>query len=190
MSHTYAQGILLKATDPLSVQSFFDSDWATCPHTRCSITCYFLLFGQLTVSRKSNEQSTVSRSSSEDEYRAMASTTSEVTWIFQLLEEMGANNLKPVTLHSDNQSALYIAKNQVFHDRTKHIEIDCHFTQDNVIEGLLQLSYLHTRHQLAYILTNSRPSPHFRELLSMLGMSPLPSSLSPNLRGDIKINPG
>jgi hypothetical protein len=187
VSQTSAQGILLKATDSLTVQAFSDSDWASCSDTRRSITGYLLLFGQSPVSWKSKKQSTVSRSSSEAEYRAMASAASEVTWLVRLLEEMGVSNLKPVTLHCDNQSALYIAKNPVFHDRTKHIEIDCHFTRDKVMEGLLQLSYLPTQHQLADILTKTLPSPHFRELLSKLGVS---SVIPPNLREGIeKINP-
>lgn len=58
----------------------------------------------------------------------MASTASEVTWLVRLLEELGVTDLKPITLHRDNQSALYITKNLVFHERTKHIELDCHFT--------------------------------------------------------------
>lgn len=145
-----------------------------------------MLFGQSPVSWKSKKQSTVSRSSAEAEYRAMASAASEVTWLVRLLEEMGVTNLKPITLHCDNQSALHIARNPVFHERTKHIELDCHFTRDKVLEGLLQLSYLPTQHQLADILTKILPSPQFKDLLSKLGMSPKfdsVSSPSPSLRG-------
>lgn len=94
----------------------------------------------------------------------MASTASEVTWIVRLLVEMGVSNLKQVTLDCDNQSALYISKNPVFYDRKKHIEIDCHFTCDKVMEGLLQLFYIPTQHQLPDILTKILPSPHFRDL--------------------------
>ena len=71
----------------------------------------------------------------------------------RLLEELGVQNLKPVTLHCDNQSTIHIGKNPVFHERTKHIEIDCHFTRDKVMEGLLELTYLPTDHQLADVLT-------------------------------------
>lgn len=70
-----------------------------------------------------------------------------------------------------------LQKNPVFHKRAMHIELDCHFTRDEVLEGLLQLSYLPTKHQLANILT-ILPSPQFRELLSKLGMS-LPSPVLP-----------
>lgn len=188
VSHTVGQGILLKASNKLTLQAFSDSDWASCVDTRRSITGYIMLFGNSPISWKSKKQTTISRSSSEAEYRAMASAASEVTWLVRLLAELGVDNLQPVTLHCDNQSALYIAKNPVFHERTKHIELDCHFTRDKVLEGLLQLSYLPTQHQLADILTKVVPSPQFRELLSKLGMSQptsLPASPSPSLRGGI-----
>ena len=82
----------------------------------------------------------MSKSSSEAEYRAMSQVASEVTWFIRLVEELGVSSLKPVTLYCDNQSAIHIGKNLVSHERTKHIEIDYHFTRDKVLEGLLQLS--------------------------------------------------
>jgi len=100
----------------------------------------------------------------------MAHAASEVTWLVRLLAELGVHNLTPVQLHCDNQSALHIARNPVFHERTKHIDIDCHFTREKVLEGLLQLHYLPTYSQLADVLTKVLPGPHFRDLLSKLGM--------------------
>ncbi|XP_074364966.1 uncharacterized protein LOC141706032 [Apium graveolens] len=141
LSFTAGQGIKLQNPDRLILQAFSDSDWASCPDSRRSVTGYVLLLGGSPVTWKSKKQPTVSRSSSEAEYRAMAAATSEVTWVVQLLQELGVNHLSPVTLFCDYQSALHIAKNPVFHERTKHIEVDCHFTRDKVLEGLLQLSY-------------------------------------------------
>ena len=101
----------------------------------------------------------------------MAAAAAEVTWMVRLLNDLGVRNLTPITLNCDNQSAIYIAKNPIFHDRTMHIEVDCHFTREKVLEGLLQLSYLPTRHQLADVLTKVLPSSHFIDLLCKLGMT-------------------
>lgn len=69
----------------------------------------------------------------------MAATASETIWLVRLLTELGMSHLQPVALYCDNQSAIHIGKNPVFHERTKHIEIDCHFTRDKVLEVLLDL---------------------------------------------------
>lgn len=178
---TSGQGILLKASASLSLQAFSDSDWGACSDTRRSISGYLLLLGQSPISWKSKKQSTLSKSSSEADYRALASAASEVTWMIRLLEELGVTNLTPVTLNCDNQSALHIARNPVFHERTKHIDIDCHFTRDKVLEGLIQLAYLPTGEQLANVFTKIIPSAQFQLLLSKVGMSPT----LPSLRGGV-----
>ncbi|KAL8117721.1 hypothetical protein AgCh_015554 [Apium graveolens] len=146
---------------------------------------YVLLLGNSPVSWKSKKQSTISKSSSEDEYRATTTASSEVTWLIRLLVELGVSGLTPVTLHFDNQSALHIAKNPVFHERTKHFEIDCHFTRDKVMKGLIQLTYLPTHCQLADVFTKILPSLYFKELLSKLGFHDPQSPTIPNLRGGV-----
>ena len=138
---TIGQGILLKATDQVSLQAYFDSDWAACPFSWRSIIGYLILLGQSPISWKSKKQGTISRSSSEAEHRAISQAAAEVTWLARSLEELGVHNLKPVTLHCDNQSAIHIGKNPVFHERTKHIEIDCHFTRDKVMEATVLFTY-------------------------------------------------
>lgn len=100
----------------------------------------------------------------------MASVAYEVTWLVRLLEELGVTHLKHVTIHCDNQSAINISKNPVSHERTKHIELDIHFTSDKVIEGLIQLQYLSTSEQLANAFTKSLPTSHFQYLMSKLGL--------------------
>jgi len=72
----------------------------------------------------------VSRSRAEVEYRAMAHMTCEMVWLQNLLMELGFRQPGPMSMHCDNQSAIYIAQNPVFHERTKHIEVDCHFVRD------------------------------------------------------------
>ena len=134
---TAGQGIVLKGSDQLSIQAYSNSDWASRPSTRRSVSSYIIMLGSSPISWRSKKQGTVSPSSSEAEYQAMAQTASKVTWLVSLFAELGVHSLKPVTLHCDNQSAISIAKNPMFHERTKYIEIDCHFTRDKVLEGLL-----------------------------------------------------
>lgn len=117
----------------------------------------------------------------------MACAAAEVTWIVRLLEEFGVHDLKPVTLHCDNQSAIHIAKNPAFHEMTKYIDIDCHFTREKVLDGLLQLTYLPTHNQLANSFTKILHLSHFEQLISKLGMF----STLPNLNGandEIKVS--
>lgn len=181
IADTTGQGILMNGSDALTLQAYSDSDWASCPDSRRSVTGYVVLLGSSPISWKSKKQPTISKSSSEAEYRAMSSAAGEITWLVRLLEEFQLDSLKPVQLHCDNLSAIHIAKNPIFHERTKHIEVDCHFTRDKVLEGLIQLTYLPTKYQIADVLTKVLPSTQHNFLLHKLGMFNIPS-----LRGDVK----
>lgn len=183
IASTAGQGILLKGSDKIQLHAYSDSDWGAWLDTRRSVTGYIMMLGQSPVSWKSKKQNTVSKSSSEAEYRAMSAAASEITWLVRLLEELGVSSLQPVTLHCDNKSAIHIATNPVLHDRTKHIAIDCHFTREKVMEGLIQLTYLPTQLQLADVLTKILPSQQFQLLLSKLGVTSAP----PSLQGGVDI---
>lgn len=115
----------------------------------------------------------------------MATVASGITWLVRLLEELGVQDLRPVTLACDNQFALQIAHNPVLHQRTKHIEIDFHFTREKVPEGLIQLIYIPTQAQPADALTKVLPSTKLQPLMSKLGML----QTTPSLRGDVETPP-
>ena len=112
ISQSAGQGILLKADDHLTLQAFSDSDWAACPDSRRSVTGYVLLLGNSPISWKSKKQPTVSKSSSEAEYRAMSSAAAEVTWMVRLLTELGVDKLTPFI--SINQLHFIVTINQPF----------------------------------------------------------------------------
>ena len=108
----------------LQLYGWCDSDWATCPLTRRSLTGLIVFLGNSPVSWKTKKQHTVARSSAEAEYRSMASTTCELKWIKGVLSSLGISHSMPIQLYCDSQAALHIAKNPVFHERTKHIDVD------------------------------------------------------------------
>ena len=84
------------------------------------------------VSWKSKKQSVVSQSSAESEYRAMAQSACVILWLHQLLVKVDIKTSVPIKLWCDNQATIHIASNLVFHERTKHIEIDCHFAREKI----------------------------------------------------------
>nr|XP_033511868.1 uncharacterized protein LOC117276654 [Nicotiana tomentosiformis] len=77
--------------------------------------------------QKFKKQPSVSLSFVEAEYRSMQQVVAGLTWLARLLEDLSMPHILPIPLHSDIQTAIYIAKNLVFHEWTKHIELDCHF---------------------------------------------------------------
>ncbi|GJU13517.1 cysteine-rich receptor-like protein kinase 8 [Tanacetum coccineum] len=165
------QGILLANDYALQLKAYCDSDWASCLMTKRSITGYCILLGDLPISWKSKKQAVVSRSLAEAEYRAMALTCYEVTWLVSLLKELGIKDLEPVDLYCDNQVALYIAENPVFHARTKHIEVDCHYVRDQLKAGIIKPSYVHTKSYLTDVFTKVVYVDQHTKLLSKLGVS-------------------
>ena len=120
-------GILYRPNGHLKVEGFTDANWAGSPSDRRSTTGYCTFFGGNLVTWKSKKQTVVARSSAEAEYRAMAHTATELTWLQHFLQEIGFSTPTPIQLSCDNQAAIHIASNPVFHERTKHIEVDCHY---------------------------------------------------------------
>ncbi|RVX03863.1 Retrovirus-related Pol polyprotein from transposon RE2 [Vitis vinifera] len=167
---TSGQGILLRADNDLSLQGWCDSDWAACPVTRRSLSGWLVFLGQSPISWKTKKQHTVSRSSAEAEYRAMAAVTCELKWLKGLLLSLGVHHPKAIKLFCDSQSALHMAKNPVFHERTKHIEVDCHFVRDAITDGLITPSYVPIVTQLADIFTKALGKKQFDYLLAKLGI--------------------
>ena len=166
------RGILLPAKNTLQMSVYCDSALATCSMTRQSVTGYLVKLGNAPVSWKAKKQDTVSRSSAEAEYRAMANATSEVVWIRNLLVSLGVS-VPTTRLHCDSQAAIHIATHPVFHKRTKHIEVDCHFVPERILSRVIKPHYTPTTEQLADIFTKALGQRQFHYLLGKLGVADL-----------------
>ncbi|CAM8996453.1 unnamed protein product [Rhodiola kirilowii] len=164
------RGIVYGSHGHENIECFSDADWAGSKEDRRSTSGYGIMFGGNLISWQSKKQKVVSRSSAESEYRAMSTSTCEIVWIHQFLTEIGLKVSVPAKLWCDNQAALHISSNPVFHERTKHIEIDCHFVREKVQLGLITTGYMKTEDQLGDLFTKALNGTRIDYLCGKLGM--------------------
>ncbi|KAK6150593.1 hypothetical protein DH2020_015525 [Rehmannia glutinosa] len=163
------KGIFYRDTCKINVVGYSDADWAGCPIDKRSTSGYCVFIGGNSISWKSKEQNVVDHSSAESEYRAMGLVTCVLIWVKQLLNEIGVNSSQPMTLICDNQAAMHIASNPVFHERTKHIEVDCHFVRNKVLAKEVVTSHVSSNDQLADIFTKALRGPRVNYICNKLG---------------------
>lgn len=160
----------IKKTNSTLVSAFSDSDWAGCPDDRRSTGGFAVFLGCNLISWCARKQATVSRSSTEAEYKSLADANAEVMWIQKLLEEFGISHPRATLLWCDNIGATYLSANPVFHARTKHIEIDYHFVRERVAAKLLDIRFISTTDQVADGFTKALPEKlmlQFRDNLNI-----------------------
>ncbi|KAJ9709547.1 hypothetical protein PVL29_001161 [Vitis rotundifolia] len=166
---TPGQGVLYENRGHTQVVGYTDADWAGSPTDRRSTSGYCVFIGGNLISWKSKKQDVVARSSAEAEYRAMALATCELIWLRHLLRELRFGKDEQMKLICDNQAALHIASNPVFHERTKHIEVDCHFIREKIASGCVATSFVNSNDQLADIFTKSLRGPRIKYICNKLG---------------------
>ena len=172
---TLDHGLLINSSSPTSLTVYSDADWAGCPDTRRSTSGFCVYLGDNLVSWCSKRQVTVSRSSAEAEYRAVAHAVAEAVWLRQLLVELHRPLPRATIVYCDNISAVYMASNPVQHRRTKHIEIDIHFVREKVALGEVRVLHVPTSAQFADIFTKGLPTASFTDIRSSLNI------VSPNV---------
>lgn len=108
----------------------------------------------------------------------------EVTWLIGLFQELDIPISLPVAIHCDSIAAIQIASNPVFHERNKHIDIDCHFIREKIQGGSVSIKHISTTEQPADVLTKGLGRPQHEYLVSKLGMKNI--FISPSLKGGIE----
>ena len=121
----------------------------------------------------SKKQAVVALSTSEAEYVALSSAAQEAIWLKRLLIDLNVIHDCPIVIQEDNQGAIAMSKNPVFHGRTKHIDIRYHFIREAVVNGTIELEYCNSENMVADIFTKALSKPRFEKLRACLGLEPL-----------------
>ncbi|CAM8920980.1 unnamed protein product [Rhodiola kirilowii] len=179
------QGLFYPSDQELHLTTFCDVDWGACPITRRSVTGYSILLGTSLITWKTKKQPVVSKSLAEAEYRAMAQTSCELAWLVCLLSDFQITVSTPIPLYCDSNAAMHIARNPIFHERTKHVELDCHIVRQYITSGLLYFRFIKSIEQPADLFTKPLSADHLSRLSSKLNVSNLLHMLS--LKGVMRI---
>ncbi|KAL5778179.1 hypothetical protein ACOSP7_011105 [Xanthoceras sorbifolium] len=151
------------------VVGYCDSDYAGDLDKRRSTTGYVFTLAKAPVSWKSTLQSTVALSTTEAEYMAVTEAVKEAIWLQGLLKDLGFGQ-KHVKVHCDSQSAICLAKNQVYHVRTKHIDVRYHFVREILEEDQILLQKIHTAENPADMMTKVVTSIKFQHCLDLINI--------------------
>ena len=126
MQSTLDYALFYAADAPLALYGYTDADWAGSIADRRSTSGFMFSFGSIAVTWSSKKQPRIALSSTEAEYRGAAVAACEVAWLLTLLGDWGVQVDEQVVIHCDNLSSIQLARNPVFHARTKHIEVHYH----------------------------------------------------------------
>lgn len=148
-------GLSFRQGDTNCLRGFTDADYGQDLDDRISVGAYIFFLGNSPISWNSKKQSSTSRSSCESEYRALAKCSCEAVWLRRLLAELRILDDNPTPIYCDNQSSIKLSYNPVFHEKSKHFEIDYHFTRQKVENNTLRVEYISSQDQPADILTKS-----------------------------------
>jgi hypothetical protein len=145
---------------------YVDSDYAGDLDKRRSTTGYIFTLARGPVSWRSTLQTTVALSTTEAEYMAVANAIKEAIWLHGLIEDLGILQ-KSVKVLCDSQSAIHLAKNQVHHARTKHIDVRFHFVREILEEGDILFQKIGTADNLTDMLTKVVTGAKFKHCLGL-----------------------
>ena len=171
---TPTAGIAYYASESEEVIGYCDADHGS-GEDRKSIMGYVFLMKGGAISWQAKKQSTVAISSTEAEYGALTQSSKEFIWITKLLTELKRPECAPRLLYLDNQGAIKLAYNPVFHARTKHIDIQIHFIRQCVEDNQLEIRYCPTEEMVADVMTKALGRGKHLTFMIMMGMEMLPS---------------
>lgn len=151
---------------------YSDADWGGDRDTRHSTSGYIFTLCGGAISWNSKLQRVTALSTAEAEYIALSEACKEVMWIKKLVDELLEKNVsQPIKVMEDNQAAIAMVKNPVYHSRSKHIDIRFHFIRDLYQEGHIMLQYCPSSENVADLMTKPIPRIHYERLRLKLGLT-------------------
>ena len=154
-----------------NILGYSDADWAGDLTKRKSTSGFVFLLGGGAISWGSKKQTCVALSSTEAEYVALSHATKEAIWLKRLMCELLQESEKCITIFADNQSSMALAKNPIFHKRTKHIDIQHHFIREAIEDCHIELCYCPTENMVADVLTKELAKPKHNKCCSSMGLN-------------------
>ena len=155
---------------------YADANYATDTDNRVSVSGYTFLMNGSAVTWTSKKQGSVAKSTTEAEYVSLSQSASEAVWIIQFMKSLDYN-IDQVEINCDNQGALLLSNNSVYHARTKHIDVHFHYLRDLKEKGIITTKYCPTSKMVADILTKGLPKISHDRCLNDLGISGLRGSV-------------
>lgn len=156
----------------LKLEGYSDSNWGADPTDRKSIGSYIFILAGGPISWACKRNHSVCLSSTEAEYKALTSAAKEAVWDRRCLADIGHEQKEPTVVYCDNQGAIALSSNPVYHSRTKHIAIHHHFIRDVVARKEIRLEYVSTHLNIADMLTKSLTGDRQRQHCEELGLAP------------------
>ncbi|KAG8478195.1 hypothetical protein CXB51_027990 [Gossypium anomalum] len=163
-------GVKFGRSKELKLVGYSDSDWASSVDDMKSTSGYFFSLESSVFSWSSKKQQTVAQSTAEAEYIAAATAVNQAIWLRKLLDDLNARQMEATKIKVDNQSAVAIAKNPVFHGKTKHFKIKYHFVREAELVKEIYLVHCCSKDQLADVLTKPLAAGRFECLREEIGV--------------------
>ena len=154
------------------LEGYCDADWASQAH-RHSISGFAFHYGIRAILWSSKKQNIVTLSSTESKYITFTHAAKEAIWLQTFINEVTGISVKPLTVLGDNQGSLALTRDNKYHSRTKHIDLQYHFIHEAVDDAKIQVEYIPTKDNIANIFTKSLARPKFTHFVAMLGLGQL-----------------
>ena len=161
--------LFTKGSD-FQVRGYCDSDYASDRDRSRSITGFVFTVGGNTVSWRSCLQKVVAWSTTEAEYISLSESSREAVWLKGICEELGFKQ-QAAEIYCDSHSAIYLAKNSMFHERTKHVRVKYNFIRELVAHGFVKVLKIHTSENPADALTKVLPGEKFSGHVKTMNIS-------------------